>query len=68
MTTELKITGMSCGHCVKAVEKALSAVPGVEAAQVDLAQGRATVQGAANPQTLIAAVQEEGYSAQVAGA
>lgn len=68
MTTELNITGMSCGHCVKAVEKALKAVPGVEGAQVDLAQGRATVQGAADPQTLIAAVQEEGYGAQVAGA
>ncbi|THF84806.1 heavy-metal-associated domain-containing protein [Deinococcus sp. KSM4-11] len=67
-TTELTITGMSCGHCVKAVEGALRAVPGVQAVTVDLAGGRATVQGDADTQTMLAAVSEEGYTAQVAGA
>ena len=67
MQTELNVTGMSCGHCVKAVEGALKAVPGVENAQVSLENGKATVQGNADAQALIAAVKEEGYGAEVAG-
>lgn len=65
-TTQLNVTGMSCGHCVKAVEKALGAVPGVESVQVSLDAGQATVQGNADVQALIAAVKEEGYGAEVA--
>ena len=67
MQTELNVTGMSCGHCVKAVEGALRAVPGVEGAQVSLEGSKATVQGNADVQALIAAVKEEGYGAEVAG-
>lgn len=63
MTTELKIEGMTCGHCVTAVRKALEAVPGVESADVNLAEGRATVEGNANLETLVEAVEEEGYTA-----
>lgn len=66
MTTELNITGMSCGHCVKAVEGALKAVPGVQDVRVDLEGGRATVEGQAEGTALIAAVTEEGYGATVA--
>jgi copper ion binding protein len=33
----LKVEGMTCGHCVAAVEKAVGAVPGVESVDVDLA-------------------------------
>ena len=36
-----QITGMSCGHCVRAVEGALAALEGVEIEQVEI--GRATV-------------------------
>ena len=68
MKTELNITGMSCGHCVSAVEKALKAVPGVEGVQVTLTPGKATVEGNASQQDLVAAVVEEGYKAEVAGA
>lgn len=63
--TRLKIDGMTCGHCVMHVKNALSAVPGVTGAQVDLAQGEARVEGAADPRALVAAVEEEGYRAQV---
>lgn len=65
MQTELKVTGMSCGHCVGAVERALRAVPGVEAVQVSLEGGRARVQGQADADALVAAVKEEGYGAEV---
>ncbi|MDY0329276.1 MAG: cation transporter [Thiomonas sp.] len=62
-TIQLQITGMSCGHCVAAVTKALKAVPGTQDAQVDLNSGRATVQGSAAPEALVKAVIEEGYGA-----
>jgi len=61
----LKITGMTCGHCVKAATKALEGVAGVESAEVTLEPGGAVVKGAADPAALIAAVAEEGYEAEV---
>lgn len=64
-TIELKITGMSCDHCVRATTKALQNVPGVEKVDVTLNPGSAVVQGHADPEALIAAVKEEGYEAEV---
>jgi copper chaperone CopZ len=63
--TTLKVTGMTCQHCVAAVTKALQQVPGVTATDVRLEQGQATVDGAADPAALLAAVTEEGYSAKL---
>ena len=40
---ELAIEGMTCASCVKRVEKALTRVPGVAQAQVNLATERARV-------------------------
>ena len=37
----LKVAGMTCGHCVKAVEQALSEVPGAKVESVQL--GRVSV-------------------------
>lgn len=59
----LKVEGMTCGHCQKAVKEALESVAGVQEASVDLEQGIAHVQGQADTQALLAAVQEEGYQA-----
>ena len=66
MTTELKITGMTCEGCVNAVKRTLSRVPGVTEVQVDLAAGRARVQGEAAAAQLIAAVEMAGYEAAAA--
>ncbi len=66
--TELKIEGMTCGHCTAAVKKALEGVSGVTRADVDLAAGRARVDGQADVARLIAAVQDEGYQAAPVGA
>jgi len=41
-TAHLKITGMSCGHCVAAVERALDRLPGVSGRKVKV--GSAEVQ------------------------
>ncbi|HUS47603.1 MAG TPA: SO_0444 family Cu/Zn efflux transporter, partial [Phycisphaerae bacterium] len=43
--TTLTIKGMTCDHCADSVRKALLACPGVEAVDVDLAGGKATVSG-----------------------
>lgn len=61
----LKVEGMSCGHCKASVEKALKGVPGVEKVEVFLQEGRATVEGSAPIDRLIEAVREEGYEARV---
>jgi len=61
--TELKVDGMTCGHCAAAVKKALEGVAGVNAAAVDLATGRAQVDGHPDLASLVAAVREEGYQA-----
>jgi len=63
----MKIEGMTCGHCVMGVKQALTAVPGVEApVDVDLKTGEARVGGSPDPQALLAAVAEEGFSATLA--
>lgn len=61
--TQLKITGMTCGHCQKAVREALESVAGVKSAEVDLASGLAVIQGNADVGALLHAVEEEGYQA-----
>ncbi len=61
--TTLQITGMTCGHCAMSVTKALQQVPGVQSAEVDLAQGTAVIHGAAAAENLIAAVKKAGYQA-----
>lgn len=65
MQTKLKISGMTCGHCVSAVSKALQQVPGVEQAEVSLEPQQALITGNADPDALVAAVKEEGYEAHV---
>jgi len=62
--TKLKVTGMTCMHCVGAVKKALEAVDGVESADVSLEPGQAVVGGDADTSALIAAITEAGYSAE----
>lgn len=66
MAITLSVTGMTCGHCVQSVTKALQAVPGVDMVSVSLDTGRARVEGKAGPGALIRAVEEQGYKAQVA--
>lgn len=66
-TATLKVTGMTCGHCVKAVTQALENVDGVRSARVELSGGRATVDyddATTSPQALAEAVTEEGYTAE----
>ncbi len=62
----LKIEGMSCKNCAAHVREALSEVPGVDGpVEVSLERGEALVPGGADPEALVAAVEEEGYLATV---
>jgi copper chaperone len=65
--TTMKITGMTCGNCVRHAREALEAVPGVVDAEVTLEPGRAKVRHAEETavDALVHAVEEEGYQAQV---
>ncbi len=68
MVVKLKVTGMTCEHCEKAVAKALSAVAGVETVvEVDRQRELAVVEGRAEAGALLAAVREEGYEAEIEG-
>ena len=62
----LAVAGMSCASCVKRVEDAIKAVPGVTEASVNLATSRATVDhgGRVLPEVLVAVVAKAGYAAQ----
>ncbi|ABI55678.1 heavy-metal-associated domain-containing protein [Alkalilimnicola ehrlichii MLHE-1] len=63
---KLKVEGMSCGHCEKAVREALAAVPGVEGVvRVSAAEGEAEISGQAEPRALVAALDEQGFDACV---
>ena len=62
----LHIEGMSCGHCLNAVNRALSAVPGVKIDAVRI--GRADVtydETTTRPSDLETAVADAGYRATV---
>lgn len=64
----LAIEGMTCASCVRRVERALTAVPGVAQAHVNLATEEATVvvtQGELPLDALTSAVERAGYRAVV---
>ena len=61
----LLINGMSCASCVNRVQSALQQVQGVSQARVNLAERSALVLGEATPDTLIQAVKDAGYDAEI---
>ena len=65
---QYNVTGMSCAACSARVEKAVSAVPGVESCSVSLLTNSMGVTGSASPQAIIAAVEQAGYGASKKGA
>ncbi|MDQ0867359.1 heavy-metal-associated domain-containing protein [Arthrobacter globiformis] len=62
---EYALEGLTCGHCVQTVEKAVTAVAGVDAASVVLVPGgrsRLVISGAVAEAELRDAVVSAGYS------
>ncbi len=60
---EIKVKGMSCGHCAAAVTRALQGLPGVSEVKVDLDRGLVTYQSAAPlaPEELARVIKAAGY-------
>lgn len=59
------IDGMSCGHCVAKVTKALNSVPGIEIKDVVVGSARVAVPDETTANAALAAIQEAGYAAHM---
>ena len=64
---QYNVTGMSCAACQTRVEKAVSAVDGVNSCAVSLLTNSMGVEGTASPEDIIAAVEAAGYGASIKG-
>ena len=62
---QYNVTGMSCAACQARVEKAVSAVPGVDSCAVSLLTNSMGVEGSASPAEIIKAVEDAGYGASL---
>ena len=62
---QYSVTGMSCAACSARVEKAVSAVEGVESCAVNLLTGSMNVEGNASPDAIVSAVVQAGYGASL---
>lgn len=63
-TRTITVEGMTCGHCVGAVQEELGALDGVHQVDVDLASGRVEIRSDAplTEEQIRSAVDEAGYS------
>jgi Cu+-exporting ATPase len=55
------VSGMTCAACVRHVEKALAATPGISAVSVNLATSRVMVEGTASFEAMALQVEDAGY-------
>ena len=62
------VMGMSCAACSSRVERAVSALPGVESCSVNLLTNSMSVIGEVSEETVISAVTRAGYSASLKNA
>ncbi len=61
------ISGMSCAACSARVERAVSALSGVDSCSVNLLTNSMTVEGESSDSEIIAAVEHAGYGAKIVG-
>ncbi len=64
MEQRFQVSGMSCGHCVRAVTEAVHEVDSAAAMQVDLAGHAVMVQSEADRARLGAAIADAGYEVE----
>lgn len=67
-TLSLSISGMTCGHCVASVRRALEEVPGVHVQNVGIGSAAVHLGAGATTDAVLASVADAGYEATVAGA
>lgn len=63
-TTNIIVSGMTCGHCVNHVTEALQGLAGVTAVSIELEGGAVSIESTADldPADVSAAVSAAGYS------
>ncbi|MBA6132610.1 MULTISPECIES: heavy-metal-associated domain-containing protein [Pseudomonas] len=59
------VQGMTCGHCVKAVTRAVQQLDASAKVEVDLAAKQVRVQSELVQEQVLSAIREEGYQAEV---
>jgi copper chaperone CopZ len=59
----LHIEGMSCGHCLNAVSRALNGVPGIQVKTVQIGRAEVTIPGTTDPEQVAKVVSDAGYRA-----
>ena len=64
---QFNVTGMSCAACSARVEKAVSALSGVQSCSVSLLTNSMGVEGTASAEEIIKAVTDAGYGASLKG-
>lgn len=57
----LNVTGMTCGHCEKAVTSAIKQLDPQAEVRIDRSQNRVEVDTTRPREALVAAIREEGY-------
>ncbi|NLM61854.1 MAG: copper chaperone CopZ [Clostridiales bacterium] len=63
----LKVEGMSCSHCEKAVKNAAGSIDGVKSVEVDLSAKTVTVEydpNAASLDAICDAIEDQGYDVE----
>ncbi|MCA3359883.1 MAG: heavy-metal-associated domain-containing protein [Roseomonas sp.] len=58
----LQVEGMSCGHCIRAVTNAITALDQAAKVEVDLAAKRVVAQTSLPRAEVVRAVEEEGFA------
>jgi copper chaperone len=66
MKTQWKVSGMSCGHCVRAITQAIQALDPQAQIQVNLAQATVNIESSLTQAAIAAAIEEAGYAVQSA--
>jgi copper chaperone len=64
-TINLKVTGMTCGHCEKAVTQAIRSLDSAAEITINRETNRVTIQTPIEPARLIAAISDEGYPTNI---
>ncbi|ANC80131.1 copper resistance protein CopZ [Pseudomonas putida SJTE-1] len=60
------VQGMTCGHCVKAVTRAVQEQDAEARVEVDLAGKQVRVQSELAQEQILTAIRDEGYQAEIA--
>jgi copper chaperone len=64
MTETFQVTGMTCGHCERAVTEAIQAIDAGAQVKIDRASGQVEVQTDSARDAIAKAITEEGYTVQ----